>query len=167
MGKKISELEARTAVTNNDIFVIVDEPGTGSAETAKLTYSTLRDSIIAEAGFNTIGNDQILDPAGTGGNVTINASATVNGDFTVSGNTIIDAGSQIVSDPDNPITINPGGTGDTIIESELITNGPLTANNNLSVNGNFSVTGTVDGIGLLDLDMANTSKIADGTAGFL
>jgi len=167
MGKKISELEARTAVTNNDIFVIVDEPGTGSAETSKITYSTLRDSIIAEAGFNTIGNDQILDPAGTGGNVTINASATVNGDFTVSGNTIIDAGSQIVSDPDNPITINPGGTGDTIIESELITNGPLTANNNLSVNGDFSVTGTISGIGLLDLDMANTSKIADGTAGTL
>ena len=167
MGKKISELEARTAVTNNDIFVIVDEPGTGSAETAKITYSTLRDSIIAEAGFNTVGNDQILDPASAGGNVTINASATVNGDFTVSGNTIIDAGSQIVSNPDNPITINPGGTGDTIIESELITNGPLTANNNLSVNGDFSVTGNVDGIGLLDLDMANTSKIADGTAGFL
>lgn len=167
MGKKISELEARTAVTNNDIFVIVDEPGTGSAETSKITYSTLRDSIIAEAGFNTIGNDQILDPAGTGGNVTINASATVNGDLTVYGNTIIDAGSQIVSNPDNPITINPGGTGDTIIESELITNGPLTANNNLTVNGNFSVTGTVGGIGLLDLDMANTSKIADGTAGHL
>ena len=167
MGKKISELEARTAVTNNDIFVIVDEPGTGSAETSKITYSTLRDSIIAEAGFNTIGNDQILDPAGTGGNVTINADATVNGDFTVYGNTIIDAGSQIVSNPDNPITINPGGTGDTIIESELITNGPITANNNLSVNGDFSVTGNVDGIGLLDLDNANTSKIADGTAGFL
>ena len=167
MGKKISELEARTALSNNDIFVVVDEPGTGSAETAKVTYTTLRDSIIAEAGFNTVGNDQILDPASAGGNVTINASATVNGDFTVSGNTIIDAGSQIVSDPNNPITINPGGTGDTIIESELITNGPLTANNNLSVNGNFSVTGDVDGIGLLDLDNANTSKIADGTAGFL
>ena len=167
MGKKISELEARTALSNNDIFVVVDEPGTGSAETAKVTYTTLRDSIIAEAGFNTIGNDQILDPAGTGGNVTINASATVNGDLTVYGNTIIDAGSQIVSNPDNPITINPGGTGDTIIESELITNGPLTANNNLSVNGNFSVTGTIGGIGLLDLDMANTSKIADGTAGQL
>ena len=167
MGKKISELEARTAVTNNDIFVIVDEPGTGSAETAKVTYSTLRDSIIAEAGFNTVGNDQILDPASAGGNVTINADATVNGDFTVYGNTIIDAGSQIVSNPDNPITINPGGTGDTIIESELITNGPITANNNLSVNGDFSVTGNVDGIGLLDLDNANTSKIADGTAGFL
>lgn len=167
MGKKISELEARTAVTNNDIFVIVDEPGTGSAETSKITYSTLRDSIIAEAGFNTVGNDQILDPASAGGNVTINASATVNGDLTVYGNTIIDTGSQIVSNPDNPITINPGGTGDTIIESELITNGPITANNNLSVNGDFSVTGNVDGIGLLDLDNANTSKIADGTAGFL
>ena len=167
MGKKISELEARTAVTNNDIFVIVDEPGTGSAETAKITYSTLRDSIIAEAGFNTVGNDQILDPASAGGNVTINADATVNGDFTVYGNTIIHTGSQIVSNPDNPITINPGGTGDTIIESELITNGPITANNNLSVNGDFSVTGNVDGIGLLDLDNANTSKIADGTAGFL
>ena len=36
MGKKISELEARTAVTNTDIFVIVDEPGTGSAETSKI-----------------------------------------------------------------------------------------------------------------------------------
>ena len=35
MGKKISELEARTALSNNDIFVVVDEPGTGSAETAK------------------------------------------------------------------------------------------------------------------------------------
>ena len=167
MGKKISELDARTALSNNDIFVVVDEPGTGSAETAKVTYTTLRDSIIAEAGFNTVGNDQILDPASAGGNVTINASATVNGDFTVSGNTVIDTGSQIVSDPDNPITINPGGTGDTIIESELITNGPITANSNLSVNGDFSVTGTITGIGLLDLDMANTSKIADGTAGQL
>lgn len=167
MGKKISELSARTALSNNDIFVVVDEPGTGSAETAKVTYTTLRDSIIAEAGFNTVGNDQILDPASAGGNVTINASATVNGDFTVSGNTVIDTGSQIVSDTDNPIIINPGGTGDTIIESELITNGPITANSNLSVNGDFSVTGTITGIGLLDLDMANTSKIADGTAGQL
>ena len=164
MGKKISELAARTALSNNDIFVVVDEPGTGSAETAKVTYTTLRDSIIAEAGFNTVGNDQILDPASAGGNVTINASATVNGDFTVSGNTVINTGSQIVSNPDDSIIINPGGTGDTIIESELITNGPITANNNLSVNGDFSVTGTIGGISLLDLDNANTAKISDGTA---
>jgi hypothetical protein len=124
----------------------------GTANVADLTFG----------GPTTVTIDGTLDQTGT---ILFGESSNPVADIASGGTWTLESDSSILGDfgliENNGNFIDPNGSGDAVVQSELVNSGTLTVNNStLTLAGTNTLTGVLKGNGLLDV--ANTTTLGSG-----
>lgn len=125
-AKKISELNAHTNASGDDLLVIVDQPGLANAETKKITLNNFFANVASNVAIKG-GTLSVL------ANSTVNGAITINGIFTVTGNTAINGNTSIAN-----ATITLGNANNFTVANLNVTR---TSTSNLTVNSHAKFCG--------------------------
>lgn len=87
-AKKISELNAHTNASGDDLLVIVDQPGLANAETKKITLNNFFANVASNVAIKG-GTLSVLANSTVNGAITINGATTIAGNTAINGNTTV------------------------------------------------------------------------------